>query len=73
LRTRGCISMEYEIKLVNVEKDEMERKHWATVVYRFSISSGSANTYGDVVLTAGGVNIIEKNGRDLGIPEHGNQ
>lgn len=56
--------MEYDIKLVNVEKEEMERKHWATVVYKFRISNGSANIHGDVVLTEGGVNIIEKNGRD---------
>jgi hypothetical protein len=56
--------MEYDIKLVNVEKEEAVRKHWATVAYKFSISNGSANTYGDVVLTEGGVNIIEKNGRD---------
>jgi hypothetical protein len=56
--------MEYDIKLVNVEKEEMERKHWATVVYKFRISNGSADTHGDVVLTEGGVNIIEKNGKD---------
>jgi hypothetical protein len=56
--------MEYDIKLVNVEKEETERKQWATVVYKFRISNGSANTHGDVVLTEGGVNIIEKNGRD---------
>jgi hypothetical protein len=56
--------MEYDIKLVNVEKEEAERKHWATVVYKFRISNGSATTHGDVVLTEGGVNIIEKNGKD---------
>lgn len=56
--------MGYDIKLVNVEKEEAERKHWASVVYKFSISTGSANTYGDVVLTEGGANIIEKNGKD---------
>jgi hypothetical protein len=53
--------MEYDTKLVNVEKEETERKHWATVVYKFRMSNGSANTPGDVVLTKGGVNIIEKN------------
>jgi hypothetical protein len=56
--------MKYDITLINSEKEEMERKHWATLVYKFSISNGSANTYGDVVLTEGGVDIIEKNGRD---------
>jgi hypothetical protein len=56
--------MEYDIKLVNVEKEEAERPHWASVVYTFTISNGSANTHGNVVFTEGGVDIIEQNGKD---------
>lgn len=56
--------MEYQIKLLNVETEEEVRKHWAAVMYRFTISDESTHANGDVVLTQGGVDIIEKNGKD---------
>jgi hypothetical protein len=56
--------MDYDIKLVNVEREEAERPHWRIVVYRFAISNGSANTHGDVLVPEAGVNIIEEKGKD---------
>ena len=56
--------MEYSINLVNVEKEAANGPHRAYVVYRFAISNGSANTFGDVLLPEGGVSIIEQKGKD---------
>jgi hypothetical protein len=56
--------MEYSVNLVNVEKEAANGPHRAYVVYRFAISNGSANAFGDVLLPEGGVNIIEQNGKD---------
>jgi hypothetical protein len=56
--------MDYDIKLVNVEIEEAEHPHWRIVLYRFAISSGSANALGDVLLPERGVHIIEQKGKD---------
>jgi len=56
--------MDYDIKLMNVEREEEEHPHWRIVVYRFAISNGSANAIGDVLLPEPGVTIIEQKGKD---------
>jgi hypothetical protein len=56
--------MEYDINLVNVDRELAEGHYRASVIYTFTISNGLANTHGDVVLTEGGVEIIEQRGKD---------
>jgi hypothetical protein len=56
--------MDYDIQLVNVEREEAELPHWRIVVYRFAISKGCANVLGDVLLPGTGVDIIEQKGKD---------
>jgi hypothetical protein len=56
--------MEYSINLVNVEKEAPNGPHRAYVMYRFAISNGSANAFGDVLLPEGGVDVIEQKGKD---------
>ena len=56
--------MEYDINLVDVDREQTEGNHNASVVYTFTISNGFANTHGDVVLSEGGVEIIEQRGKD---------
>ncbi len=56
--------MEYDINLVNVDRELAEGHYKASVVYTFTISNGLVNTHGDVVLTDGGVEIIEQRGKD---------
>jgi hypothetical protein len=56
--------MEYSINLVNVEREAANGPHRAYVVYTFTISNSLASTNGDVVLTEGAVDIIEKKGKD---------
>jgi hypothetical protein len=56
--------MEYRINLVKVDRELADGHYKASVVYTFTISNGLANTHGDVVLTEGGVEIIEQRGKD---------
>jgi len=59
--------MEYSIDFLHDDKElaDGHYKHYkASVVYTFTISNGLANTHGDVVLTDGGVEIIEQRGKD---------
>ena len=56
--------MEYTINLENVEEETAEGHYRVSVIYRFAISSGSATTHGDIVLTEAGIDIIEKKGKD---------
>src|SRR6266851_7583409 len=60
----GDSDMEYDINLVNVDRELAEGHYKASVVYTFTISNGVANTHGAVVLTDGGVEIIEQRGKD---------
>jgi len=59
--------MEYSINFLHEDK-ELADGHYklykASVIYTFTISNGLANTHGDVVLTDGGVEIIEQRGKD---------
>jgi hypothetical protein len=61
---RGSSRMEYSIDLVDVEKEAANGPHRAYVVYRFAISNGSANAFGDVLLPDSGVDVIEQKGKD---------
>jgi hypothetical protein len=56
--------MEYSINLVKVDRARADGHYKASAVYTFAISNGLANTHGDVVLTEGGVEIIEQRGKD---------
>jgi hypothetical protein len=56
--------MEYNINFVNVEREAANGPHRAYVVYKFTISNGVDETHGDVVLTEGGIDVIEQKGRD---------
>ena len=59
--------MEYSINFLHEDKElaDGHYKHYkASVVYTFTISNGLVNTHGDVVLTDGGVEIIEQRGKD---------
>jgi hypothetical protein len=56
--------VDYTINLENVEEETAEGHYRASVIYRFAISSGSAATHGDIVLTEAGIDIIEKKGKD---------
>ena len=56
--------MEYSIDLMKVDRELAGGQYKASVVYSFTISNGVANTHGDVVLTEGGVEIIEQRGKD---------
>ena len=56
--------MEYSINLVKVDRALADGHYKASAVYTFAISNGLANTHGDVVLTEGGVEIIEQRGKD---------
>jgi hypothetical protein len=56
--------MEYSIDLVNEGREAANGPHRAYVVYRFVISNGSANAFGDVLLPEGGVDVIEQKGKD---------
>jgi hypothetical protein len=56
--------VEYTINLENVEEETSEGHYRASVIYRFAISSGSATTHADIVLTEAGIDIIEKKGKD---------
>jgi hypothetical protein len=56
--------MEYSINLVRVDRELAGVLYKASVVYTFTISNGLSNTRGHVVLTDGGVEIIEQGGKD---------
>src|ERR1700722_16045690 len=60
----GILGMEYSVNFVNMDRELADGHHRASVVYTFTISNGLANTHGDVVLTDGGVEIIEQRGKD---------
>jgi hypothetical protein len=47
--------MEYTINLENMEGETAEGHYRASVIYRFTISSGSATTHGDISLTEAGI------------------
>jgi hypothetical protein len=56
--------MEYNINVVNVEREVADGHHRAAVVYTFTISNGLAKTHADIVLTEAGADIIEQRGKD---------
>jgi antitoxin component of RelBE/YafQ-DinJ toxin-antitoxin module len=49
---------------VNVDRELADGHYKASVVYAFTISNGLVNTRGNVVLSEGGVEIIEQMGKD---------
>jgi hypothetical protein len=56
--------MRYNIDLLNVERESAAGQYQAIVVYTFTISNGHTETHGNVVLTEGGVDIIDQRGKD---------
>jgi antitoxin component of RelBE/YafQ-DinJ toxin-antitoxin module len=56
--------MEYSINLVKLEREVVEGRYKANVIYTFTISNGVGRTRGDVVLTESAVDIIEQKGKD---------
>ena len=56
--------MEYSINFVNMDRELSDGHYRASVVFTFTISNGPVNTHGDVVLTDGGMEIIEQRGKD---------
>jgi hypothetical protein len=56
--------MEYSISLENVEREVAGGHRKASITYTFKISNGFVKTYGDVVLTEAGADIIELMGKD---------
>src|SRR5260370_8041546 len=56
--------MEYSINFVNMDRGLSDGHYRASVVFTFTISNGLVNTHGDVVLTDGGMEIIEQRGKD---------
>ena len=56
--------MAYSVNLVNTEKAPAAGLYTASFVYRFTISTDLSSTHGDVAITEGGVEIIEKKGKD---------
>jgi len=56
--------MEYSINFVNMDRELPDGHYRASVVFTFTISNGLVNTHGDVVLTDGGMEIIEERGKD---------
>src|ERR1700687_381197 len=61
--------MEYSVNLVNVDRELAGWHYKASVGYTFKISNGLANTHGDVVLTDGGVDIIEQRAKTRRQPQ----
>src|SRR6266404_4773591 len=60
----GILGMEYNINFLHEDRELAGGHYKASVVYTFTISNGLVNTHGDVVLTDGGVEIIEQRGKD---------
>ena len=60
--------MEYSINFVNMDRELSEGHYRPSVVFTFTISNGLVNTHGDVVLTDGGMEIIEQRGKDPKTP-----
>jgi len=60
----GIQGMEYSINFVNMARELPDGHYRANVVFTFTISNGLVNTHGDVVLTDGGMEIIEQRGKD---------
>jgi hypothetical protein len=56
--------VQYSIEFADVDRHLADGHYKASVVYTFTISNGLARTRGDVVLTDGGVEIIEQRGKD---------
>ena len=56
--------MEYSINFVNMDRELPDGHYRANVVFTFTISNGLVNTHDDVVLTDGGMEIIEQRGKD---------
>jgi len=56
--------MEYSINFVNMDRELSDGHYRASVVFTFTISNGLVNTHGDVLLTDGGMEIIEQRGKD---------
>ena len=56
--------MDYSINFVDRDRELKDGHYKASVVYTFTISNGVANTRGHVVLTDGGLEIIEQRGKD---------
>jgi hypothetical protein len=58
--------MDYEIEFLGSDKEQTEGKYKASVVYMFSVTDGVLpKTHAAVMLTDGGVDIIEKRGQSL--------
>ncbi len=56
--------MEYKINFLHEDRELADGHYKACVVYTLTISNGVVNTHGDVVLTDGGMEIIEQRGKD---------
>jgi hypothetical protein len=57
--------MDYEIEFLGSDREQTEGKYKATVLYMFSVSDGVLpKTHAEVMLTDGGVDIIEQGGQD---------
>ena len=64
IQDRWGSGMEYSINFVNMDRELSDGHYRASVVFTFTISNGLVNTHGDVVLTDGGMEIIEQRGKD---------
>ena len=56
--------MAYEVTFLEIARAQDTAGPKASVIYRFEIQDGSRNTRAEVVLTCGGVEIIEQGGKD---------
>jgi hypothetical protein len=65
LNSVGCPrNMGYELEFLDAAGEQSRRKNKASVIYRFSVSNGSAKTHADVVITYVGAKVIEQGGKD---------
>ncbi len=62
LAQRGKVHMRYEIDLASVQREIVGSK--ASVIYKFRIASGLSTAYCDVLMTDGGIEVIENRGKD---------
>jgi hypothetical protein len=56
--------MGYELEFLDAAGEQSARQNKAPVVYRFSVSHGSAKTHANVAISYGGTEVIEQGGKD---------
>jgi hypothetical protein len=56
--------MQYEIALAGVQREIALGAFTANIIYKFRIASSLSTAYCDVIMTNGGVEVIEQRGRD---------